>query len=194
MAKGRASLHNRTAMKLKLACADFAFPLLTHEQSLRLISMLGFSGVDIGLFDGRSHLWPSREFKNVGRSAAALKRLTDSLGLRVADVFLQTAPDFRPYAINHPERARRQLARDWFSKTLEYAVACGCEHVTVLPGVHFEEERAEESFARAVDELTWRTERAKTCGVTLGTEAHVGSLAPDPATAQRLAQSVPGLT
>jgi sugar phosphate isomerase/epimerase len=181
-------------MKLKLACADFAFPLLTHEQSLRLISMLGFGGVDIGLFDGRSHLWPSREFENVGRSAAALKRLTDSLELRVADVFLQTAPDFRPYAINHPESARRQLARDWFSKTLEYAVACGCEHVTVLPGVHFEEERAEESFARAVDELTWRTERAKTCGVTLGTEAHVGSLAPDPATAKRLAESVPGLT
>ena len=181
-------------MNLKLACADFAFPLLTHEQSLRLISMLGFSGVDIGLFEERSHLWPSREFENVGRSAAALKRLTDSLGLRVADVFLQTAPDFRPYAINHPESARRQLARDWFSKTLEYAVACGCEHVTVLPGVHFEEERAEESFARAVDELTWRTERAKTCGVTLGTEAHVGSLAPDPATAQRLARSVPGLT
>ena len=39
-------------MNFKLACADFAFPLLTHEQSLRLISMLGFEGVDIGLFDG----------------------------------------------------------------------------------------------------------------------------------------------
>lgn len=90
---------------MKLACADFAFPLLTHEQSLCLISMLGFQGVDIGLFDGRSHLLPSREFENVEKSAAALKRLTDSLNLQIADVFLQTAPDFRPYAINHPEAA-----------------------------------------------------------------------------------------
>ncbi len=182
-------------MKLKLACADFAFPLLTHEQSLRLISMLGFGGVDIGLFDGRSHLWPSREFENVGRSAAALKRshgfARPARGGRVS----ANGPRFQAVRDQPPrKRDRRQLARDWFSKTLEYAVACGCEHVTVLPGVHFEEERAEESFARAVDELTWRTERAKTCGVTLGTEAHVGSLAPDPATAQRLAQSVPGLT
>ena len=45
-----------------------------------------------------------------------------------------------------------------------------------------------------MDELAWRTERAKAFGITLGTEAHVGSLAPDPATAKRLAESVPGLT
>src|SRR5580700_2207293 len=86
-------------MSFELACADFAFPLLPHEQSLRLIAMLGFAGVDIGLFEGRSHLWPSREFEDVARSAATLKRRTDALGLRVADVFLHTAADFRPYAI-----------------------------------------------------------------------------------------------
>jgi sugar phosphate isomerase/epimerase len=181
-------------MNLKLACADFAFPLLTHEQSLRLISMLGFGGVDIGLFEGRSHLWPSREFQNVERSAAALKHLADDLQLRIADVFLQTAPDFRPYAINHPEAAPRQLARDWFSKSLEYAAGCSCKHVTILPGVNFEDESPERSFGRAVDELTWRTERAKQFAITLGTEAHVGSLAPDPSSAKRLAESVPGLT
>jgi sugar phosphate isomerase/epimerase len=184
----------RLFMNLKLACADFAFPLLTHEQSLRLIGMLGFQGVDIGLFDGRSHLWPSREFENVDRSAAALKRLTDGLNLQIADVFLQTAPDFRPYAINHPESARRQLARDWFSKTLDYAAGCSCRHVTILPGVLFDEEQADVSFKRAVDELAWRTEQARSYGITLGTEAHVGSLAPDPQAAKRLVESVPGLT
>jgi sugar phosphate isomerase/epimerase len=181
-------------MNLKLACADFAFPLLTHEQSLRLISMLGFGGVDIGLFDGRSHLWPSREFQDIDRSAAALKRVTDGLNLQVADVFLQTAPDFRPYAINHPEAVPRQLARDWFTKTLEYTAACSCSHVTILPGVHFESESPEQSFSRAVEELTWRVERAQSFGIALGTEAHVGSLAPDPTSAKRLAESVPGLT
>lgn len=181
-------------MNFKLACADFAFPLLTHEQSLRLIGMLGFGGVDIGLFEGRSHLWPSREFQRIDRSAAALKRLADDLELRIADVFLQTAPDFRLCAINHPEAAPRALARDWFSKTLEYAAACSCEHVTILPGVTFEEESPEDSFARAVDELTWRTEGAKAFGITVGTETHVGSLAPDPSTAKRLVESAPGLT
>ena len=49
-------------MELRLACADFTFPLLPHDKSLQLIAMLEIQGVDIGLFEGRSHLWPSREF------------------------------------------------------------------------------------------------------------------------------------
>ena len=46
-------------MKTKLACADFAFPLLPHDAVLDLVAALQFEGVDIGLFEGRSHLWPS---------------------------------------------------------------------------------------------------------------------------------------
>ena len=181
-------------MTFKLACADFAFPLLAHEQSLKLIAMLGFEGVDIGLFEGRSHLWPSREFENVARAAATLKARTAALGLRVADVFLQTAPDFRPYAINQPDAWRRALAREWFSRTLEYAAGCDCRHVTILPGVHFEEESRESSFQRAVDELTWRVAEARRAGITLGTEAHVGSLVDDPPSAAKLVAAVSGLT
>ncbi len=37
-------------MTPRLACADFTFPLLPHDKSLDLIAMLGFEGVDIGLF------------------------------------------------------------------------------------------------------------------------------------------------
>lgn len=181
-------------MTRRLACADFTFPLLTHEQSLRLIAMLGFQGVDIGLFEGRSHLWPSREFKDVATSAAALKKAVGDLGMKVADVFLQTDADFRPYAINQPDGARRQKARDWFLRTLEYASACSCEHVTILPGVLFEDEPAEASLGRAHEELAWRVAEAKRAGLILGTECHVGSLAPDPESAAALIASVPGLT
>ena len=181
-------------MKLKLACADFTFPLLSHEQSLRLISMLGFDGVDIGLFEERSHLWPSRVFQDVDRWADELKGSVDGMGLRVADVFLQMSPDFRALAINHPDPSRRQRARDWFVRALEYAARCGCDHVTILPGVHFEDESPERSFARAVEELTWRVERAGRSGIVLGTEAHVGSLVSDPPSAGQLVTSVPGLT
>src|SRR5438093_178728 len=104
-------------MKLKLACADFTFPLLPHERALDLIAMLDFDGVDIGLFEGRSHLWPSREFK-----------------------------------------------------------------------------AAEKSGARLGKELAWRVEQSSNRGITFGVEAHVGSIAPKPKQALRLAQSVPGLT
>jgi hypothetical protein len=99
-------------MPAKFACADFTFPLL------QLIAMLEFDGVDIGLFENRSHLWPSCEFQNVGASARQLKQKLDDCGLQAADVFLQMDPDFAPYAVNQPDAARRQKARDGFLKPL----------------------------------------------------------------------------
>jgi sugar phosphate isomerase/epimerase len=181
-------------MHIPLACADFTFPLLGHEQSLDLIALLKFDGVDLGLFEGRSHLWPSREFKAVARSARKLRKKLDDRGLRAADVFLQADPDFQPYAINHPAAIRRRKVRDWFAKTLEYASICGAKHVSALPGVFFREEPKPKSWGRACDELAWRIERAKEHGIIFGVEAHVGSIAPNPPDALRLVQSVPGLT
>ncbi len=180
-------------MTFPLACADFAFPLLSHEHALDLIAMLGFEGVDIGLFEGRSHLHPSREFANAS-AAKTLKKKVAERGLRVADVFLQTDPDFKTCAVNHPDAACRAKARDWFQKTLDYAAACECPHVTTLPGVLFDEEPAANSLARCHEELAWRVERANAAGIVFGVEAHVGSIAPTPQQALELVESVPGLT
>lgn len=181
-------------MQARFACADFTFPLLPHEQVLRLIGMLEFEGVDIGLFEERSHLWPSREFENGTASARQLKQKLADNGLQAADVFLQMAVDFAPYAINQPEAARRQKACEWFLKTLEYAAECGCHHVTTLPGVHFETESYADSLERAAAELAWRVEQASRYNIIFGVEAHVGSIVSDPESAERLAQQVPGLT
>ncbi|MFH1567790.1 MAG: TIM barrel protein [Gemmatimonadota bacterium] len=181
-------------MELRLACADFTFPLLPHEDSLRLIGMLGLEGADIGLFEGRSHLWPSREFADTAGAARRLKARLEDRGLTAADVFLQMDNDFAPYAVNQPDAARRARAREWYLHTLDYAAGCGCRHVTVLPGVHFEAEPLEASLARAADELGWRVDQARRRSLVLGVEAHVGSIAPDPERAEDLVRRVAGLT
>jgi sugar phosphate isomerase/epimerase len=66
--------------------------------------------------------------------------------------------------------------------------------VTVLPGVHFNEETIDESFFRAIDELQWRVERAQNQDIIFGIEAHVGSIVPNPESAELLIKQVPGLT
>ncbi|MDG2126922.1 MAG: TIM barrel protein [Fuerstiella sp.] len=180
-------------MTFPMACADFTFPLLPHEQSLDVISMLGFDGVDIGLFEGRSHLHPSQEFSDAG-AAETLRQKTADRGLSVADVFLQMDPDFHVFAVNHPDKARRRKTRDWFKRTLDYASACECPHVTALPGVLFDEESAADSLKRCHDELAWRVEQSKSAGIVFGVEAHVGSLAPNPELALQLVKSVAALT
>jgi sugar phosphate isomerase/epimerase len=179
----------------RLASADFTFPLLPHDKVLDLIAALELDGVDIGLFEGRSHLWPSREFKELTQSAKTLRTKLADRGLKPADVFLQLDPDFVPYAINQPDAQRREHARDQFLRTLEYANELGSPHVTTLPGVYFEKnEPATDSWQRSQDELAWRVEQANAHGIIFSVEAHVGSLAPNPTEAERMVRGVQGLT
>ena len=180
-------------MSFPLACADFTFPLLSHEHALDLIAILGFEGVDIGLFEGRSHLHPSREFSDPA-AAETLRQKVQSRGLQVADVYLQLDPDFAACAVNHPEAARRDKARDWFRRTLDYAAACHSPHVTALPGVLFDEEAAADSLQRCYEELAWRVEQSEAAGIVFGVEAHVGSIVPTPDQALQLLAAVARLT
>lgn len=181
-------------MQARFACADFTFPLLPHAKVLQLIGMLEFDGVDIGLFENRSHLWPSREFAQLRQAAERLKAQLGDAGLVAADVFLQLDPDFVPYAINQPDADRRAHARDSFARALEYAALLGARHVTTLPGVAFAGEPAQDSWRRAADELAWRVEQAAGYDIVFGVEPHVGSIIPDPTLAGLLVSNVPGLT
>ena len=181
-------------MRIRLAVADFTFPLLDHDRVLDLAALLEFDGVDIGLFEGRSHLWPSREFRNLIASGRRLGRKLADRGLKAADMFLQVSPEFAPYAINHPQASRRKRGREWFLRTLDYANACGARHVTVLPGVYFHDEPKTVSWGRACEQLAWRVDQAEQQGLTFSIEAHFGSIVPTPRHAERLVKSVKGLT
>lgn len=181
-------------MMFKLACADFTFPLLSHDKSLDLIALLEFDGADIGLFEGRSHLCPSRVFEDLPGSARELKAKLTDRGLAPADIFLQTAPDFESLAPNHPEPTKRRTARDLFAKTVEFTALCDGRHVTALPGVTFDGIPETDSLALCRDELAWRVEFAKKHNITFSVEAHVGSIVPTPMSASELVRSVPGLT
>jgi sugar phosphate isomerase/epimerase len=178
----------------RLATADFTFPLLPHDHALDLISKLGFDGVDIGLFEGRSHLQPSTQFRSLRKNARALRRKLADRGLKPADIFLQTAPDFVSLAPNHPERRRRAKARQLFLQTLEYTNECGAKHVSALPGVLFPQEPRAASFDRCCEEHAWRRDQARSAGIIFSVEAHIGSIAPVPEAALRLLEATPGLT
>ena len=174
------------------ACADFTFPLLPHDKALTLIGLLGFDGVDIGLFQDRSHIQPSMIKGRADICGRLLKAKTNAAGVVVADVFLQSHTDFAAKAINHPSASVRQETRRQFLETLEYANACGSRHVTCLPGVTYEND--EGSLSRCHEELAWRVEEAKSAGITLGVEPHLGSIADTPEKARELVRRVPGLT
>jgi sugar phosphate isomerase/epimerase len=110
---------------MKLSCADFSFPLLPHDAALKLISLLGLRGVDIGLFAGRSHLPPETELRRPAKNGQKLRRRLAGHGLVITDVFLQVHENFTDFALNHQQPSRREFTRSQFSRTLEHAAAAG---------------------------------------------------------------------
>jgi len=180
-------------MQLRLACADFTFPLLSHREVLKLIAMLGFEGIDIGLFEGRSHLQPSQVLGNLARSASELSSQVRDQGLEFADIFYQ-AKSFQDVAANHPEPDERRQGRDLFLRMLEFTLRCNARHMTGLPGVDWPDEAHDTSLQRCAEELTWRVEQATHVGVVYSVEAHLGSVVPTPEATQQLVALSPGLT
>ena len=181
-------------MTLKLATADYSFPKLKWEQTLRLARDLEMQALDVGLFAGRTHLEPADVLADTRQSAAKVCAALQANNLEIADVFGQPGRVFEENAVNHPDASVRKKAADFFHRILEFAVRCNARHVTLLPGVHFPTEEYEDSLKRCVDELAWRLDAAARMGVTFSVEAHVGSIASTPALAQCLVESVPGLT
>jgi sugar phosphate isomerase/epimerase len=180
-------------MELKLACADFTFPLLPQDQAFKLIALLGFRGIDIGLFEERSQLQPGHVIPNLAASAKALSQKVSDCGLEIADIFFQ-ASTFQSMAANHPDPNERKKGRELFMRMLEFTLRCNIPHMTGLPGVEWEGEPFEVSLQRCADELAWRVEQARQVGAVYSVEAHVGSVVPTPQKAMQLVTMCPGLT
>lgn len=174
---------------IDFSCADFTFPVLTHEKSLKIIALMGFQKVCIGLFTDRSHLRPETELAVPEERGRALCRRAGEEGLSVSDVFLQSSLDFSELAINHPDKGIRKGQREVFERAITYTAAAGSRHFSGLPGVDF----GADSRKICEEELAWRVARAKTCGITYCVEPHFGSIMQEPEQALSILESVPGL-
>ncbi len=176
----------------EFSCADFTFPLLNRRQALRLLQILKFDWVDIGLFERSATFPPAALLKSPGGFTSAVIADLDSCELRAAYVFLQIGKDPAESSANDPDAVTRARNREVFSRALEFCVALNCAHITGLPGVaHGEEQR---DFALAAEEAAWRVAQCRGAGVVYGVEAHIGSICPDTHSAQRLIAAVEGLT
>lgn len=180
--------------RIPLACADFSFPLLPHEATLDLIAAMEIRGVDISLMLGNSHLDVSRSVAKPQQEGVALKKKLHDRGLTAADVNFTPGRDFRTRAVNHPDPEIRQESRAWFQRALEFTAHIAAKHMTILPGIEWDGETRDRSYARCVEELAWRVEEGLRNGVIVSTEAHLGSIVPTPASAQQLLNDIPDLT
>lgn len=182
-------------MELKLSCADFTFPLLPHDDVLTLIALLGVQGVDIGLFEDRSHIYPSHVLPDLAVSARDLTTRIEDKGLKLADIFYHASgTDLSKLAVNHPDAEERRKSRELFERMVEFAQLCRAPHLTIEPGMPWDGEDHETSLKRAGPELSWRVECAQPAGVVCGVEPGIGSVIDTPDKTRQLLEMSPGLT
>lgn len=182
-----------TMEKIQFSCADFTFPLLSHLNVLKLIQMMGFSAVDLGVFEGRSHLIPGEIAKNPEKEGKRLLQDLDFFGLNVADVFLQPGEAPSVAAVNTPLHSVKDRNRVLFMRMLDFTNTLGCRHMTGLPGVAHPGESSTNDWHRAVEETMWRFEKAKSAGITYAVEPHIGSILPDVESTVKFIKDCPGL-
>jgi sugar phosphate isomerase/epimerase len=178
----------------KFSCADFTFPVLERSVALRLIKLLGFDHVDIGLFARSSHFSPiDLQAAPHSYTAQVLQDLDDT-ELRASDVFVQIGVDPSERAANDPSTSIRAKNRDVFSHALEFCVATRCNHLTGLPGVFHPAIPRETDLELAAEEAEWRLTQCNSAGVRYAIEPHVGSICAEVESARDFLRRVEGLT
>jgi hydroxypyruvate isomerase len=184
----------RVQAEQRLSCADYAFPLLAHDDALDLIARLGFGFVDLGLFAGRSHLSPEALLRDPDQWVHVTRDRLARSQLQVADVFGTPSEDPFEVSINHPDRARREEAVAFVGSLSAYARSIGAAHVTVLPGVAYPGESRDVGRSRSATNLQRCVDVAARSGVALAIEPHVDSIVETPDEVSELLRAAPGLT
>ena len=161
---------------IDFSCADFTFPVADRRTALKLVKLLGFNHVDIGLFARSSHFSPSELQAASRKYTNQVLRDLDWAELRASDVFVQLGVDPSECAANEPDPNIRMNNRDTFAHALEFCVALGCRHMTGLPGVYHADADPLTDLQLAEEETLRRLEECAKAGIVYSIEPHVGSI------------------
>ena len=174
------------------SCADYTFPLLSRTQSLRLLRLLDFEFVDIGLFERNPSYLPSELMAAPVDFIRGVNRDIALAQIRPSDVFLQIGTEPGQSSANDPDPNVRTRNRQVFKQALELCTAIQCDHLTGLPGV--DHGGKDTDLALAVEEAAWRVRVSNEAGVVYSIEPHIGSICASVESTHHFLSRVEGLT
>lgn len=184
---------NMTDARIPLSGADYTWPLLPHDATFDLIKALGLQAVDLGFMGNRSHVRPELVRGDTATAAHEIHDRIAARGLAVSDVFAIPWTDFSTMAANNPDSVQQERSLEFFAQAIDFARHVGSPGITTLPGIVFPDESLTEALARAANGLTRRVDMARSAGLSISVEPHIGSLIDTPDKTMTLLDAVPGL-
>lgn len=178
---------------MELTCTSFSFPLLSFEDALKVVALIGIPNVDVGAHQGGCHIQPAEIEESPQIVAERIRRATAQAGLRVSDLFATFGDGFRDRPVNslNPEEREANFRR--FRALVQVAKGVDAKGITLLPGVVWDEIGEDESFEVAARELRRLLRVAHDAGLRLSVEPHLESVVEPPDRALALIEAVPGL-
>jgi sugar phosphate isomerase/epimerase len=179
---------------IRLCCADYGWPSVTHRTALSIIADLGFAGVDIGVFGDATHVTVPSVVADPRARAADVRRDTDAAGLVVSDVFLTASLDLGRITPTSAVPGDQSELREIFAASVTFAAELGAPGITLLPGVVDEGRTVTEAIAAAAEGLAPLVDMGAAAGLGVSVEPHFGSCIEDPETTAELLERCEGLT
>jgi len=178
---------------MELSCTSGSFPLLSFEDAVRVIALIGVPNVDVWAHQGGCHIQPAEVEESPNAVAERVRRATREAGLRVSDFFATFGEGFRDRPVNSLNPAEREANFRRFRALVQVAKSIGAKGITLLPGVVWDEVGADESFEVAARQLRRLLPVAQQAGLRLSVEPHLESVVEPPERALALTEAVPGL-
>jgi sugar phosphate isomerase/epimerase len=178
---------------MELSCTSFSFPLLSFEDALKVIALIGLPRVDVGAHQGGCHIQPSEVEENPRGVAERIRKASGDAGLRISDFFATFGDGFRDRPVNSLNPAEREANLRRFQAIAQVSKSIGARGITILPGVVWDEVGPEQSFDVAVQQLRRLVPVAQDADLRLSVEAHLESVVEPPDRALALMEAVPGL-
>jgi sugar phosphate isomerase/epimerase len=181
---------------IRLGCCSFVLgkPL---EESLRLISDLGFRYVDVSAsrIGSEAQIDQEQAIAHPDQAAATTRGLLTRYQLQPEELFnTRIYVDGRRVEINDPDKELRTRVLLRFQRLCAYAVQSGFKSIMGVPGSVQAALGPDGSWETSAEMLKAMLAIARGQGIRFNIEPHTGSILEMPQAALEMASTVPGLT
>ena len=179
---------------MRFTCTSWSWPLLSFEDVIRVMRVLGFSAIDVGAFAGFVHFEPAELAGDPRGAAARMADIARRHDVVFPDLFVAFGPTLSVNALNAPELDIRDDNAATFRRIVEFCAEAGIPGITLCPGVQHAGVSRAAALDLATQELGRLFELGRAAGLRVSFEPHLESITESPEEALSVVKNVPGLT
>ncbi len=188
------TIEKRRPVGLELSCSSLAFSDMSWDEALVEMKKLGFRSVDLAMFEGWTHISPSK-LTNPKEHGEKIAQLCNKLEIEPIAIHANFSVGNRKGfpGLTTPDQEARKIILDHFERVLVCAQAAKIPLINLQPGRFVEGMEREECLRLAGEMLQKMQKRAAKSGIILTFENHTGSIGERPEDCLTLLKAAPGL-